>query len=90
MKHVEKSSQARVTHVTHQTKLRQARESSGLTVEAICDLVGCTRPTLYRVENGQTTPRQELARQLFKLYRGRVPLAAIYDPLFAEQVRAVA
>ncbi len=74
----------------HVTKLRQAREVSGLTVEAICERVGCTRPTLYRVENGQTTPRQELARQLFKLYRGRVPLANIYDPLFAEQVRSVA
>ncbi len=87
MKHETKETPARVKHVT---QLRQAREGSGLTVEAICDRVGCTRPTLYRVENGQTTPRQELARQLFKLYRGRVPLAAIYDPLFAEQVRAVA
>ena len=73
-----------------QTKLRQARETSGLTVEAICDRVGCTRPTLYRVEKGEVTPRQDLARELFKLYRGRVPLASIYDPLFAEQVRSVA
>jgi hypothetical protein len=56
-------------HMKHITKLRKAREDSGLTVEAICDRVGCTRPTLYR---------------------GRVPLAAIYDPLFAEQVRSVA
>ena len=74
----------------HKTKLRQARDNSGLTVEAICERVGCTRPTLYRVENGEVTPRQDLARQLFKLYRGRVPLANIYDPLFAEQVRSVA
>ncbi len=74
----------------HPTKLRQARESSGLTVDQICDRVGCTRPTLYRVENGEVTPRQDLARELFKLYRGRVPLAAIYDPLFAEQVRSAA
>lgn len=73
-----------------QTKLRQARDKSGLTVDEICDRVGCTRPTLYRVENGEVTPRQDLARSLFKLYRGRVPLAAIYDPLFAEQIRSVA
>lgn len=72
------------------TKLRQARESSGLTVDAICDRVGCTRPTLYRVENGEVTPRQDLARALFKLYRGRVPLAAIYDPIFAAKIRGVA
>lgn len=74
----------------HMTKLRKARGDAGLTVEEVCDRVGCTRPTLYRVENGETTPRQELARQLFKLYRGRVPLASIYDPIFAEQVRSVA
>lgn len=74
----------------HKTKLRKARDKSGLTVEEICERVGCTRPTLYRVENGEVTPRQELARELFKLYRGRVPLAAIYDPIFAEKIRAVA
>ena len=73
-----------------QTKLRKARDKSGLTVDEICERVGCTRPTLYRVENGEVTPRQDLARSLFKLYRGRVPLAAIYDPIFAEQVRSVA
>ena len=73
-----------------QTKLRKARDDSGLTVDEICERVGCTRPTLYRVENGEVTPRQDLARQLFKLYRGRVPLANIYDPIFAEQVRSVA
>ncbi len=74
----------------HTTKLRKARTSSGLTVDQICDRVGCTRPTLYRVENGEVTPRQDLARQLFKLYRGRVPLASIYDPLFAERIRSAA
>lgn len=74
----------------HPTKLRKAREASGRTVDEICELVGCTRPTLYRVENGEVTPRQDLARKLFKLYKGRVPLAAIYDPIFAEKIRAVA
>lgn len=74
----------------HKTKLRKARDDSGLTVDEICERVGCTRPTLYRVENGEVTPRQDLAREIFKLYRGRVPLASIYDPLFAEQVRSAA
>lgn len=72
------------------TKLRKARDDSGLTVDEICERVGCARPTLYRVENGEVTPRQDLARALFKLYKGRVPLAAIYDPIFAEKIRAVA
>lgn len=74
----------------HVTKLRKAREDVGLTVDEICEVVGCTRASLYRVENGLALPRRELARQLFKLYRGRVPLAAIYDPLFAEKIRSVA
>lgn len=74
----------------HVTKLRQAREVSGLTVDAICEVVGCTRATLYRVEKGETTPRQDHARGLFWLYKGKVPLANIYDPLFAEQIRSVA
>ncbi len=74
----------------HVTKLRQAREVSGLTVDAICEVVGCTRATLYRVEKGETTPRQDHARGLFRLYKGKVPLANIYDPLFAEQIRSVA
>lgn len=74
----------------HKTKLRKARDDSGLTVDEICRRVGCTRPTLYRVENGEVTPRQDLAREIFKLYRGRVPLASIYDPIFAERIRSVA
>lgn len=74
----------------HITKLRKARDDSGLTVEAICEVIGCTRATLYRVEKGETTPRQDHARGLFKLYKGRVPLANIYDPLFAERIRSVA
>ena len=42
------------------------------------------------VDKGETTPRQDHARGLFKLYKGRVPLANIYDPVFAEQIRSVA
>ena len=68
--------------------LRRARRDSGKTAEEICKATGCTRPTLYRVEAGEVTPKRPLARALFRLYKGRVPLAHIYDPEFAGEVRA--
>ena len=71
--------------------LREARLKTGRTAEEICEAVGCTRPTLYRVEAGEVTPKRELARNLFAFYRRRkidVPLAHIYDPEFAGTVRA--
>lgn len=68
--------------------LRLARDESGMTVEEICSKVDCKKPTLYRVEKGEVTPKRPLARALFNLYRGRVPLAHIYDPEFAGEVRA--
>lgn len=71
------------------TLLRQARFHSGKTADEICKAAGCTRPTLYRVEAGEVTPKRPLARRLFQLYKGRVPLSHIYDPEFAGQVRAV-
>lgn len=75
-------------HVKQPTLLRQARDDSGKTAEEICEAAGCTRPTLYRVEAGEVTPKRPLARRLFALYKGRVPLAHIYDPEFAGSVRA--
>lgn len=68
--------------------LRAARRSSGKTADEICKATGCTRPTLYRVEAGEVTPKRPLARALFRLYGGSVPLAHIYDPEFAGEVRA--
>ena len=68
--------------------LRRARRDSGKTADEICKAAGCTRPTLYRVEGGEVTPKRPLARALFRLYKGRVPLAHIYDPEFAGEVRA--
>ena len=70
------------------TLLRQARDESGKTAEEICKAAGCTRPTLYRVEAGAVVPKRRLARSLFRVYGGQVPLAHIYDPLFASKVRA--
>ncbi len=68
--------------------LRRARIASGKTADEICDAAGCTRPTLYRVEAGEVTPKRPLARRLFNLYKGTVPLAHIYDPEFAGEVSA--
>ncbi len=66
--------------------LRQARDESGMTVEEICQRVACKKPTLYRVEKGEVTPKRPLARALFALYRGTVPLSHIYDPEWAGKV----
>ncbi len=70
--------------------LRRARRQSGKTVGQICDVVGCSPMTLFRVEDGAVTPKRPLARALFRYYRGDVPLVHIYDPEFAGEVRAVA
>ncbi len=70
----------------HPSLLRRARDESGHTAESICRAVGCTRPTLYRAEKGEATPKPELARRLFTFYSGRVPLAHVYDPEFAARV----
>ena len=56
----------------HSNLLRRARRDSGKTADQICDAAGCTR----------------LARALFRIYKGQVPLAHIYDPEFAGEVRA--
>ncbi len=72
----------------HPNLLRRARRESGKTADQICDEVRCTRPTLYRVEAGEVTPKRPLARALFRIYNGVVPLSHIYDPEFAGEVRA--
>lgn len=75
-------------HMKHPSLLRKARDDSGKTAEEICEAVGCTRPTLYRAEKGEACPKPQLARRLFRFYKGRVPLAHIYDPEFAGEVCA--
>ncbi len=72
----------------HPSLLRKARDDSGKTAGEISQAVGCSRPTLYRAEKGEACPKPELARRLFEFYQGRVPLAHIYDPQFAGEVRA--
>jgi DNA-binding XRE family transcriptional regulator len=68
------------------TKLREARESSGLTADEIAERAGCSRPTLYRIEAGEVQPKRPLARRLFEVYKRRVPLDHIYDPEFASEI----
>jgi DNA-binding XRE family transcriptional regulator len=70
-----------------QVTLRQARVDSGLTAEAIADRAGIHRTTLHRIESGLMLPKREIARRLFAVYNGRVPLGSIYDPEFAGEVR---
>jgi len=81
-----------VTKVTKRTKkqriwqLREARTASGKTVEQICIEIGCSRPTLYRIEKGEVVPMHTTARALYLFYKGSVPLAHIYDPEFSHEV----
>ena len=70
--------------------LRQARADSGMTAEKAATAAGCDRTTLYRIEDGQNLPSLDLARALFELYEGAVPLGAIYDPDFFQAVDAAA
>ena len=67
--------------------LKEAREGSGKTAQEIAEAAGVSRASLYRIEDGDQLPSRPVARKLFRLYRGRVPLALIYDPEFARQVR---
>lgn len=68
--------------------LRQARADSGLTAQAAAAAAGCDRATLYRIEAGENQPGRDLARSLFELYEGAVPLGAIYDPDFFQALEA--
>jgi len=70
--------------------LRQARRDSGLTANAAAQAAGCDRATLYRIEAGENLPSRDLARSLFELYGGTVPLGAIYDPDFYRAVASAA
>jgi DNA-binding XRE family transcriptional regulator len=63
--------------------LREARAESGLTAREVAEAAGLDRVSLYRIEAGSQHPRRESARALFRLFAGRVPLAAIYDPEYA-------
>jgi DNA-binding XRE family transcriptional regulator len=63
--------------------LREARAESGMTAREVAEAAGLDRVSLYRIEAGSQHPRRDSARALFRLFAGRVPLAAIYDPEYA-------
>ena len=64
--------------------LTQIRKSRGLSLEDVAAKVGCNAGTLSRVERGEQTPKQSLARALHKFFGGAVPLGAIYDAAFPD------
>ena len=66
-----------------ETLLKQHRESLGLALAKVAEATGIHRTTLYRIEAAEITPSQKNARKLFDYYEGRVPLAHIYDPVYA-------
>ena len=68
--------------------LLEARKVFGFSCQEVAEKAGCDRTTLYRVEIGKTQPRREVARALYRLYNGRVPLDMIYDAEFAAEIRA--
>jgi DNA-binding XRE family transcriptional regulator len=45
-------------------RLRDARASQGLTVDALAARAGVSDATIYRIERGATTPRTNIARRL--------------------------
>ena len=66
--------------------MQEARKATGHAAQTVANLVGCDRSTLYRIEKGETIPRRETARKLYRFYMGHVPLAAIYDPEYVQLI----
>lgn len=64
------------------TAMESSRRELGLTLREAARRAQCDVGTLSRLERGIHKPSQQLARRLFYLYQGRVPLGSIYDPLF--------
>jgi len=68
-----------------ETRLRAQRLAGGLKLKDVAEAVGTNPANLMRVEKGHQVPKAPLARGLYDFYKGRVPLAAIYDPLFTQE-----
>ncbi len=49
-------------------KLRELREKSGLTQEALASQAGVTRQTIISIEGGRYVPSLELALKLAKIF----------------------
>ena len=66
----------------HDTQLRLKRREHGFSTKHVAEAVGVSTSTLTRIEAGETQPTRRVARALFDLYSGEIPLALIYDPRF--------
>ena len=67
------------------TRLKVERMERGWSQRHVAELCETDHGNYLRIENGQQQPKAELARKLFDLFDGRVPLGAIYDPTFAAE-----
>lgn len=53
-----------VEETTFKGKLHQRREKLGMTHEQLGDLVGCSRQTIVKIENGSSMPKLNLALKI--------------------------
>jgi putative transcriptional regulator len=60
---------------TFGVRLRAARKSQGLTLQALADAIGQTRQAIWKLENGVSQPSWDTACQLAKALA--VPLDAL-------------
>lgn len=68
--------------------LRRIRIERGLTTQDVANSVDHDRSSISNVETGKTTPGKQLARGLYREFNGEVPLAAIYDAEFYEEIES--
>lgn len=64
-------------------RLRQARESRGLSALALSDLIGKSTTAIYQYENGEHAPRPDVAQKLADILR--LPEAFFRKPLLREE-----
>ena len=79
---------APVSTPTTETRLRTERKRRGLTVREVADAVGTDSSNMSRLERGVQRPTKDVARALFKFFRGKVPLGDVYDPTFRLETEA--
>jgi transcriptional regulator with XRE-family HTH domain len=59
-------------------------------LKVVAAAVSCSVSTLSRIESGAVQPSRETARGLYHFFDRAVPLAHIYDPVFAAEAEPVA
>lgn len=71
------------------TPLREARKRRGLTVAEVAKAVGTDPSNMSRLELGHHTPPKELARSIYRFYRGDIQPIDLYDPTFLDEVGVI-